>query len=116
MPTRSLPTHAPSVPAGCCPGGHYVRIVSNDADVLLAEHQLPPNLTPDGFDSASDMDWRRVEEWLHERPLDVIYAYLYDGDSGACRDVTLVVHSDVRALKKGLVPTVKVWDLQRETA
>lgn len=98
---RPHPTHAPSLWPGVCPGGQFVRLVSNNLDRVMVEHTLPPTLTPEGIESAADVDYDRALRWLEEHPDDVVYAYTYNGDTGACEHVTFLALSNLREAKKG---------------
>lgn len=105
MTVRPHPTHAPSLWPGVCPGGQVVRLVSNALERILVEHPLPPTLTPEGILAAADEDFDRAMNWLEGNPDDIVFAYIYDGDSGQCDAVTFLAASDVRAKSKGHVRT-----------
>lgn len=96
MTVRTHPTHAPSLEPRLCPGGQVVRLVSDVLDCVLFEHSLPATLTAEGIAYAADLDYDRALTWLEENPDDVVLAYTYSGDTGACDSVTFLAFSNVR--------------------
>lgn len=76
-------------------------MVSDELDRVLVEHDLPPHLTVDGIGSAADMDYDRALRWLEENPTDVVFAYTYNGDTGACENLTFLALSNLRAEHRG---------------
>lgn len=110
MTVRPHPTHAPSLPPRVCPGGLVVRLVSDKFDRLILEHPLPAELSDQGVLDAVDHDYDRAMHWLQGHPDDVIFAYVYNGDSGLCDGLVYLTVSDVRADENGKqrVPIVRL--------
>lgn len=76
-------------------------MVSDRLERILVEHVLPPTLTEEGVLSAADEDYERALNWLRGNPDDIVFAYVYDGDTGECDGVTFIAMSDVRDAAKG---------------
>lgn len=91
-----MPAHLPSITPNLAPGAMFVRVCTDDSQVL-AEHPVAADVEPD---VVAQEDRDVAFDWLREHPRAVVFAYVYDGSSGACSDLTFLAASDVRAHDK----------------
>lgn len=98
-PTATLPAHAPRIFPQTAPGQMYMRLVTDEDQVIL-EHAA----SEDEAVGLADRDFAFTH--LREHPTAVIYALVYNGDSGDCVSISILAASDVRAFDKaGMEPT-----------